>query len=364
MKKRLFTTLLSLVLVVAMAMTLPVAAYADNTIKYTLKNGDTVLKVCIDNKIDFYKFQDWITKANAITNYGNLKVGQVLVLPAASVKTVSELPDAATLATTNRANNGINPNAPKTTTTTTTTTATTTTPTAANYTADYVSGYLVYYTLKSGETVYGVCKKLGIDFDSNIDRITKLNNIKSYKSLRVGQTIVIPSTFAPDSGDYVKIVAHKVLKGDTVLAICQNYGISYGANEAKIKELNNKNNLGAIAAGSVLYIPVPAGTNVSSTSPWGSGTGTGTGTGTTVTPSSTYAIRSGSNGLYYMTVNGVRVTSTAPGNTVKIVAQPESGYKVGTVSVITSTGKAVSVNSLSFVMPSEPVTVSIGFVAG
>ena len=386
MKKRLFATLLSLVLIVALFAAFSGTAFADNTFKYTLKNGDTVLKVCMDNKIDFYKFQEWITKTNNITNYSNLKVGQVIILPTASVKDVSELTGAATTAPTATTATTITatvPGSPAATTTTvpgatTTTTATTAAAAAATsasaYSGDFVSGYLVNYTLKSGDTIYSVCKKLGIDFDANIAKITQLNNIKNYKNLKVGQTIVIPSTFAPETGSYTKIVAHKVVKGDTVLAICNNYGISYGANEAKIKELNNKSNLGAIQVGQVLYIPVPgtaavntAAVAATTTTPAGTTTVTPVNTAAATTPvnsnAPTYMIHTSSNGTFVLQVNGANVNTAHVGDKVKIVATPDSGYYVSNVTVAkTNASESVPVASdLSFTMPAYEVTVYVRF---
>ena len=54
--------------------------------------------------------------------------------------------------------------------------------------------------------------------------------------------------------------------------------------------------------------------------------------------------------------------SANSGANVKIVATPDAGYKVYTVTVMKTGGEqAVAVNSMSFTMPAYNVTVSVTF---
>ena len=250
MKKRLISVLLTLCLAAALFSSMSVTAFAADTIKYTLKSGDTVYGVCQSLGIDFYANYTWITKTNNIKNYANLKPGTVITLPAAGAKSDS---------------------------------ATGTTPVEGSANdktlldGDFISGYLVPHVMKSGETVYGVCSEMGIDFHSNSDRIMKLNNISSYNKIAAGRTVLFPSTKAPESGSCVKIVAHKIVSGDTTYGICSSYGISYDGNLKLLQTLNNKENMGAIKAGQLLYLPVPA---VISANQGGANSGS-TNTGTT-----------------------------------------------------------------------------------
>ena len=56
------------------------------------------------------------------------------------------------------------------------------------------------------------------------------------------------------------------------------------------------------------------------------------------------------------------MSSVAAGTNVNIVATPDSGYKVYTVTVMKTGGEqAVAVNSMSFTMPAYDVTVSVTF---
>ena len=89
MKKRLISVLLTLCLAAALFSSMSVTAFAADTIKYTLKSGDTVYGVCQSLGIDFYANYTWITKTNNIKNYANLKPGTVITLPAAGAKSDS-----------------------------------------------------------------------------------------------------------------------------------------------------------------------------------------------------------------------------------------------------------------------------------
>ena len=272
MKNRLLPVLLSLLLVMSLACSLvSVTAFADgDTITYELKKGDTVGKVCKDLGIDFEKNYLWITKTNNITNYSTLPVGKKLILPAPGKILTYTAPTAPTATPAPTA--AVNPNA------------------LPDLSAgDVVTSYIVSHTLRSGETVYKVCNSYGISFQQNSDTITKLNNITNYAKLKVGQVLLLPSTVAPASGSYYKVVAHRVVKGDTVVGLCKTYGIEYGKNEQLLKIVNNKTNMASIKVGEIVYIPVPSGTAVTG------GTltpGTGTSTQTT-TQTITYTLKKG-----------------------------------------------------------------------
>ncbi len=300
MKKRVLSSLLCLVLALSLVGGLTAPAYADSdTITYTLKSGDTVAKVCADLGIDFVKNYNWITNRNGITNYSTLPVGKVLILPA---------PGTIATATTGTTNGATPAGAVTPTTTTTTPAATTTTipvvvpGTAAAATgSDPVSSYLISHTLKSGETVYSVCNSYGIKFDANV--VSKLNNITNYTGLKVGQVLLLPSANPPASGNYYKVLAHKVVSGDTMVKICGANGIEYGKNADLIKALNNKNDMANIKVGETVYVPVPAsaGSGVvpaaGTTVVPGTGTATGTTGGTTApattTPTIQYTVKAG-----------------------------------------------------------------------
>ena len=81
MKKTLTRILLSICMVAILVSCLGATAFAADTVKHTVAGGETVLGICNKLGVDFYRNQAWITSANKITNYNNVPVGKVLVLP-------------------------------------------------------------------------------------------------------------------------------------------------------------------------------------------------------------------------------------------------------------------------------------------
>lgn len=407
MKKRLLSVLLSLVLVMSLAGgLLTTTAFADATITYTLKSGDTVAKVCKDLGIDFVKNYDWITKTNKITNYTTLPVGKVLTLPAPGTTPSLPSPTPSTATPAPIVSPGVIP--PGST--------------------DVVVSYLISHTMASGETVYKICNAYGVSFQQNSNTITKLNNITNYAKLKVGQVLLLPSLPPPASGAYYKVVAHRVVKGDTVVGICKSFGVDYGKNERIIKAINNKDNMASIKVNEIVYIPVlvngaggslvpgsgstvttptitytlkkgdtvakvckdlgidfaknynwitttnnikdysklyvgkvlilPAPGTIASGPP-ASGTGTGTGG---IGSTGAYSMHTGSNGTYLMQVGGKTVNTADKGQVVTIYPIPDKGYVLNGISVTKTGGtEAVAVTNNSFTMPDYEVSISVTF---
>ena len=344
MKRRALSLLLSLALVLSLFCGMSVNAFADNTVKVTMGAGDTVLGICQRLGIDFYANQDWIMKTNNITNFKYLSVGTVLTLP--------------------KGNSGTT--AASTTTPTTTTAAATTT-----VAGDTVAFYLIDHVMASGETVYSVCKGLGVDFNANEARIKALNNITAFNRVPVGKTLRLPSASAPVSGSYSKVIAHKVSAGETVGGLCRTYGIDYGKNANIIKNLSGVDNLGVIYVGQTLYLPVSS--TVAANAPTTAGTGAAAGTTTTTTPapvnttlqSGAFNVHTSSNGVFHLMVNGQIVNNAKPGETVTVVTVPDPGYKVNAIIVYkTSTTERIVVTNSTFVMPASDITIYVTFRVG
>ncbi|MBQ9664329.1 MAG: LysM peptidoglycan-binding domain-containing protein [Oscillospiraceae bacterium] len=334
-------------------------AYADGDgyTTYTIKAGDTVLKVCQSLGIDFYANQAWITSVNNIGNYNNIKVGKVLYLP--TFNTTTDPTKAINV------KNSLSGTTTTTATTPTTTTVATTTQTAAVATTtagDAIVSYLIYHKLQAGETVGSVCAALGVDFDSNADRIKQLSGITNYYHIPVGQNIVIPSLTVPAGSSYTAIVAHKVKGGETVGSICNSYGLDFAKVQAQLKALNNTDNLNRINVGQNFYLPVAGATIATNATTPSTTTGTTTPASTPVTQVYQLNKQASAHGSFKLQVGGKDVSSVAAGTNVNIVATPDSGYKVYTVTVMKTGGEqAVAVNSMSFTMPAYDVTVSVTF---
>lgn len=341
MKKRFVSMLLSLCLVFALFCGMSVIAYADGTQEYTLKAGDTVFTVCQKLGVDFYANQNWIMETNHITSWTNLKSGMKLTLPAAG--TVG----------------GVAVN----------TAAAGTTAAAASTlsTGDTVSYYLVEHVMQSGETVYSVCNQLGINFNANSDRIKEMNGINNYNNVKVGTTVKLPATSVPASGTYTQIVAHKVVAGDTVGALCRSYGIDYASNADTIKALSGLENLGAIKAGQTLYLPVKASASATTATAAAAPVAgvSAAPTVNTTAQAGAMNVHTSSNGLFYLTVNGQVVNSAPAGTTVTVVTVPDQGYKVNDIIIYkTASTERVKVTKSTFVMPAYDITIYVTFRAG
>lgn len=59
-------------------------------------------------------------------------------------------------------------------------------------------GEYVSYTVKSGDSLAGICADLGIDYGANKSKIMELNNISDENVIFVGQTLKFPSSMAAE----------------------------------------------------------------------------------------------------------------------------------------------------------------------
>ncbi len=360
MKKTLTRFLLSICMVAILVSCLGATAFAADTVKHTVAGGETVLGICNKLGVDFYRNQAWITSANKITNYNNVPVGKVLVLPlfdtvADPTRANKALADAGTATASTTA-----------TTATTTPAASTTAGMTGLHAGDTVISYLVNHTMAAGETVGAICAQLGVNFGANADTIKALSGITNYYKIPVGKVVVIPCPNPPAGSTFTAIVGHKVVGGETVTSICNSYGVNYGKIIPQLKALNSTDNLNVIRVGQTFYLPVVGSAVTPSTTP---GTTPSTTPSTTPTPTpdttttSALKVNSAAHGTFTLTINGKEVQTATSGQTVKVVAQPDTGYKVSTISVKrTDTNADVAVNNSSFVMPNAPVTVSVTFV--
>ena len=117
----------------------------------------------------------------------------------------------------------------------------------------------VYYTVKAGDTLYGIANEYGL----SVDELKTINNLKN-NNLSVGQKLLISGTgeVIGDGADYDTYI---VKSGDNLYAIARKYGISVD----KLKDINNlSSNLLSIGqkllvpkVGSKIYV-VKAGDNL------------------------------------------------------------------------------------------------------
>ena len=243
----------------------PASTATGETQDYVVKTGDTMIGICGKLGLDFNKCKTAIMKLNNFaTDYSflTLKTGQKLKLPKSDA-------DAAKIAAT--ASSG-------TATGSATSTGATGTPTGTVVAGNTVS-YLIPHVVKAGETIYGICAENGIDFSKYFNMIMAVSGIQYATNLRAGNILYLPS--ATSATGAIAITAHTVRTGETTYGICQDLGINYSARLSMITALNPGKNLNSIRTGEVLYFPtggvIPSG---GGTTPSGGGT-TPSGSGNT-----------------------------------------------------------------------------------
>ena len=95
------------------------------------------------------------------------------------------------------------------------------------------------YVVKKGDTLYSIARK----YNTSVDNLKSINNITT-DSLAIGQIIKLPSTSSTASDTYI------VKKGDSLYSIARTYNTSVD----KLKEINNLTS-NALAIGQVLKLP-------------------------------------------------------------------------------------------------------------
>lgn len=373
MKKRLISMLLMVLMVASLFGGMSVSAYADEeyaTQEYTLKSGDTLLKVCNKLGLNWYSCQTAINKLNNISEaqYRKLSVGQTLTLPATNEDAVKIVK-----AGTSSGSTGGTVISGGTGSSTSGSTST------SGVNAAY---WLIPYTMQKGETVAGVCNTLGISFATYSEQIKTINNISKWSKVAAGKTLLLPSASAPAAGtSCYAVVAHQIQKGETTYSICNQYGISYNANASLMQTLNKGTSLTNIKYGKTLYVPVATVAGSSSSTGSGSsssGSGSGSGSSSSGSGSSsssgsgssttkTYKLSTGTvkNGKISFAVNGKTVTSAAAGSTVTIVASPDSMCGLKSVTLKYADGSAVpKVTDSTFTMPACDVVANATFEKG
>ena len=345
------------------------ASADDNLTTVTLSKGDTVLSLCQKLGVDFFAYKNLIMKLNGFTSesqFSKLAVGQQVVLPASAAA-------AETLSATAASASTVSSTAATTAATTVATTVGTTLPSTSSLTTgqalsvpagDSVAYYLVRYTLQSGDTIGQIYANWGLSYKTFDNQIKKLNNISSYNSIAAGKTLILPTTNpAVANSAYYTVMSHIMKSGETAYdVICSQYGMNFSANQSSILALNNTTDLSYIQAGTALYIPISGIVSTYTTVSAGTGTTTTTATSNT---SANYNLVSQTtvNGSFDLMVDGKSVTTAQAGKTVSIVATPDIGYGIDTISVtkVGDSSTGVAVNNNSFVMPSYSVIVNVTF---
>ena len=233
---------------------------------HKIVSGDTLYALCASYGLDYYAYSKLISLLNPNAAYYNLLPGNILYMPqyvaaSTTVKPAATPAPAASAGTTAAPAATPAPSASAGTTASAAPSATaaasakpTTTP---NIPAEDTLSYLIIpHKIQAGDTVMSICDKYKVDFAANDAAIQRLNPSVSYSYLLPGNIILIPSTTYPSSGPYYKIMAHKLVAGDTVYGLCLTYGLSYENNITFLQRLNNRDNLATYYVGQTIYMPL------------------------------------------------------------------------------------------------------------
>ena len=110
------------------------------------------------------------------------------------------------------------------------------------------------HTVRAGETYWIISEKYGVDLLKLLD----YNNANEKTIIHVGQTVKIPgtgsnlNTVESSTKPYITYIFHKVVKGDNVWKLSQQYGVT----TQEILTTNNMNQNSWLNIGDIVKIPV------------------------------------------------------------------------------------------------------------
>lgn len=127
----------------------------------------------------------------------------------------------------------------------------------------------VTMTLQKGDTVYGLCEKMGLKYEVNKELIMKLNGFNSeyfLYNVEAGDTLIMPASsfdkrdYGIAMGDTVKyyVLPYAFKEGDTISKIYYCWGLKYENYIDDICAINNISNPDRIFVGTLLWLPTTA----------------------------------------------------------------------------------------------------------
>lgn len=102
----------------------------------------------------------------------------------------------------------------------------------------------IRYTVKRGDTLWGIAKKFGV----TVSAVANANNIRNPNLIYVGEVFIIPHMTSTESSGYT---LYTIRRGDTLWGISRKFGTSINS----IVALNGIKNPNLIYAGEVFKIP-------------------------------------------------------------------------------------------------------------
>lgn len=210
---------------------------------HTVGSGDTLFSIGMQYGMSWVA----IAEANDITNPDSLYIGQVLLIPDIS----------ATDSTDSTTDAGDSDSAETTESVETTEAAG-----AEETTADEVEAAETIHVVQSGENLYRISLKYGV----NMMDVARANDLANFDDLAVGQELIIPLVSAAEteaedneaqteevqSGEVqAEEITHVVQESETIFGIAFKYGIAW----TKLVERNDISSPYSLETGQILVIP-------------------------------------------------------------------------------------------------------------
>ena len=150
-------------------------------VPYTVKNGDTLNKICNELGSNYYYYSPVIQGINALANPNSIYAGQVLLIP---------------------------------------------TPAATGATSAVIS-----HVVKAGETMSSIANQYGLNYQAQRQLINGLNRRDNMDKIYVGQTVLIPGAATASTGSVVTTATTAATASTTSAAASGSYQISISAAE-------------------------------------------------------------------------------------------------------------------------------------
>ena len=136
------------------------------------------------------------------------------------------------------------------------------------------AGEYLVVQLEPGDTIFGLCKSLGIDYNTQKNDIMLLNGFDyeyQMSGLNAGDIVLLPppvrvvseavyNSFDQDEIAYY-VVPYVIRQGDSIADVYQRWGLNYESVYGLICALNGVDNLNWLKVGTTYYLPT-TGNNV------------------------------------------------------------------------------------------------------
>ena len=122
--------------------------------------------------------------------------------------------------------------------------------------SDKLEYYLISHRMEEGETVRTVCAVLNVRYSEDVAAmLRKINSISDLGMVRTGEAYLFPSK-KPDGAVYA-VYSHVVESGETVYSVCERFGVNSQDIAAILGGLNPRVKIESVQKGYELLVAVP-----------------------------------------------------------------------------------------------------------